>query len=308
MFPDVFASSEQFDLAFKRTVTETRIDLDLVCAAHQLLEPLMLRRLKKDVQKHLPKKTVLTIWCPITDMQKFWYRKCLESSGCAKDLMLKPSVPAAADDGGAAGADDGGGAAGAAAPASGGHGGGKNKLMNLLIQLRKVVNHPFMFPEADLNPHETGDSIVTSSAKMMVLDRILNKLKAQGRRALVYSQFTTMLDIIQDYCQVTLMQNMPPPHSPSSHLRVSWLLRPRAIFLTLRVCECVCLCVYDLQFVGHGFMRLDGSTCLARRKYEIKMFNSKRGNQLVYLLSTRAGALGITLTGADTVIMYDSDW
>jgi SNF2 family DNA or RNA helicase len=81
-----------------------------------------------------------------------------------------------------------------------------------------VVNHPFMFPEADLNPHETGDSIVTSSAKMMVLDRILNKLKAQGRRALVYSQFTTMLDVIQDYCQVTLMQTMPPPHSPSSHL------------------------------------------------------------------------------------------
>jgi hypothetical protein len=72
MFPDVFASSEQFDQAFQRTFTETRVDLDLVCAAHQLLEPLMLRRLKKDVQKHLPKKTVLTIWCPITDMQKFW--------------------------------------------------------------------------------------------------------------------------------------------------------------------------------------------------------------------------------------------
>jgi len=55
-------------------------------------------------------------------------------------------------------------------------------------------------------------------------------------------------------------------------------------------------------------MRLDGNTCLARRKYEIKMFNSKRGDQFVYLLSTRAGALGITLTGADTVIMFDSDW
>ena len=60
--------------------------------------------------------------------------------------------------------------------------------------------------------------------------------------------------------------------------------------------------------MGHGFRRLDGTTCLARRKYEIKMFNSKRGEQFVYLLSTRAGALGITLTGADTVIMYDSDW
>lgn len=62
------------------------------------------------------------------------------------------------------------------------------------------------------------------------------------------------------------------------------------------------------NFVGHAYMRLDGGTCLARRKYEISLFNSGRGGQFLYLLSTRAGALGITLTGADTVIMYDSDW
>ena len=62
------------------------------------------------------------------------------------------------------------------------------------------------------------------------------------------------------------------------------------------------------NFVGHAHMRLDGGTCLARRQYEIALFNSGRGGQFVYLLSTRAGALGITLTGADTVIMYDSDW
>jgi SWI/SNF-related matrix-associated actin-dependent regulator of chromatin subfamily A member 5 len=62
------------------------------------------------------------------------------------------------------------------------------------------------------------------------------------------------------------------------------------------------------NLVGHSYMRLDGSTCLARRKYEIQLFNSGNGGQFIYLLSTRAGALGITLTGADTVIMYDSDW
>ena len=246
MFPDIFASSEQFDNAFHRHIGGTNVDLDLVCSAHKLLTPLMIRRLKKDVQKNLPKKTVLTIWCPITDMQRFWYRKCLEASGCAKELMIKTEdLDPSASSAGTSGA---------------GGVGGKSKLMNLLMQLRKVVNHPYMFPEGDLNPAETDASIVTVSSKMMVLDRLLSKLKAEGRRVLVYSQFTTMLDIIQDYCNL----------------------------------------------VDHRFMRLDGSTCLARRKYEIKLFNSKRGDQFVYLLSTRAGALGITLTGADTVIMYDS--
>jgi SWI/SNF-related matrix-associated actin-dependent regulator of chromatin subfamily A member 5 len=246
MFPDVFANSEQFDLAFRRHFLGTNVDLDLVCAAHKLLQPLMIRRLKKDVQTNLPKKTVLTIWCPITDMQRFFYKRLLQSSGCAGQLLV--------------GHDAGGGKEENGQPAS--VGGSKNKLMNLLMQLRKVVNHPYMFPEADPNPLETDETIVTTSAKMMVLDRLLRKLKAEGHRVLVYSQFTSMLDVIQDYCSL----------------------------------------------VGHGFRRLDGSTNLARRKYEIKMFNAKRGDQFVYLLSTRAGALGITLTGADTVIMYDSDW
>ena len=72
MFPEVFASSEQFDLAFARggashaNRSPTLIDLDLVCRAHKLLEPLMLRRLKKHVQKELPNKQVFTIWYGIS--------------------------------------------------------------------------------------------------------------------------------------------------------------------------------------------------------------------------------------------------
>ncbi len=62
------------------------------------------------------------------------------------------------------------------------------KLLNLLMQLRKVVNHPYMFAEAEENPGETDDSIVTNSAKMMVLDKLLWRLKEGGHRVLVYSQ------------------------------------------------------------------------------------------------------------------------
>jgi SNF2 family DNA or RNA helicase len=63
-----------------------------------------------------------------------------------------------------------------------------------------------------------------------------------------------------------------------------------------------------MRMVQRRYLRLDGSTSLARRKYEIALFNNPDSNLFAYLLSTRAGALGITLTGADTVIMFDSDW
>ena len=62
------------------------------------------------------------------------------------------------------------------------------KLLNMLVQLRKVVNHPYMFSEAEENPGQTDEKIVTSSAKMMVLDKLLWRLKDGGHRVLVYSQ------------------------------------------------------------------------------------------------------------------------
>jgi len=52
---------------------------------------------------------------------------------------------------------------------------------------------------------------------------------------------------------------------------------------------------------------LDGSTKIADRVESISQFN-KDPNIFAFLLSTRAGGLGINLTSADTVIIYDSDW
>ncbi len=55
-------------------------------------------------------------------------------------------------------------------------------------------------------------------------------------------------------------------------------------------------------------MRFDGSTKLAERQRCIDEFNDKDSDVFVFLLSTRAGGLGINLTAADTVILFDSDW
>ena len=54
-------------------------------------------------------------------------------------------------------------------------------------------------------------------------------------------------------------------------------------------------------------MRLDGSSKISDRRDMVADFQT-RSDIFIFLLSTRAGGLGINLTAADTVIFYDSDW
>lgn len=56
------------------------------------------------------------------------------------------------------------------------------------------------------------------------------------------------------------------------------------------------------------YCRIDGSTDMDTRDSEIKNFVEEKSSKFVFLLSTRAGGLGINLATADTVILYDSDW
>lgn len=62
-----------------------------------------------------------------------------------------------------------------------------------------------------------------------------------------------------------------------------------------------------LMMKEYQYTRLDGSCDLANRQESIKKFNSE-DDVFVFLISTRAGGLGINLVSADTVIIYDSDW
>lgn len=64
-----------------------------------------------------------------------------------------------------------------------------------------------------------------------------------------------------------------------------------------------------LRWRSHSFVRLDGSMSAESRATSITKFNAPGpAPPFIFLLSTRAGGLGITLTTADTVIIYDSDW
>ena len=62
-----------------------------------------------------------------------------------------------------------------------------------------------------------------------------------------------------------------------------------------------------LNLNGHTYLRLDGSTGVDKRQRLMDRFNTDT-KIFSFILSTRSGGLGINLTGADTVIFYDSDW
>jgi SWI/SNF-related matrix-associated actin-dependent regulator of chromatin subfamily A member 5 len=96
-----------------------------------------------------------------------------------------------------------------------------------------VCNHPYMFKAMD--PLENDERLVQASSKLVVLDKLLAKLHAEGRKCLVYSQFTSMLDILGDY----------------------------------------------LAMRGYKFLRLDGSTPAARRRYEISCFENPKSDRTV---------------------------
>lgn len=76
----------------------------------------------------------------------------------------------------------------------------KKAMHNIIMHLRKVCNHPYLFEGAEPEPFTTGSHLVTNSGKMIVLDKLLLKLKSQNSRVLLFSQMTRVLDIIEDYC------------------------------------------------------------------------------------------------------------
>lgn len=76
----------------------------------------------------------------------------------------------------------------------------RKKLGNDLMQLRLTCNSPHNFFDPWENAEDIDESIVTSSGKMLLLDRLLPALFERGSKVLIFSQFSTQLDILWDYC------------------------------------------------------------------------------------------------------------
>ncbi|XP_078020468.1 chromodomain-helicase-DNA-binding protein 3 isoform X7 [Epinephelus lanceolatus] len=208
---------------------------DQIKKLHDLLGPHMLRRLKADVFKNMPAKTELIVRVELSPMQKKYYK-----------LILTKNFEALNSKGG----------------------GNQVSLLNIMMDLKKCCNHPYLFPVASMEAQKTpngayeGSALTKASGKLMLLQKMLRKLKEQGHRVLVFSQMTKMLDLLEDF----------------------------------------------LDHEGYKYERIDGGITGALRQEAIDRFNAPGACQFCFLLSTRAGGLGINLATADTVVIFDSDW
>ncbi|CDK24316.1 unnamed protein product [Kuraishia capsulata CBS 1993] len=243
ILPDVFADSETFDEWFQSSgkvengeESEARNeDSDqgsVVQQLHKVLQPFLLRRIKSDVEKSLLPKKEVNVYLGMTEMQRQWYQSILE-----KDID--------------------------AVNGANGKRESKTRLLNIVMQLRKCCNHPYLFEGAEPGPpYTTDEHLVYNSQKLKVLDKLLKKFKEEGSRVLIFSQMSRMLDILEDYC----------------------------------------------VFRDYEYCRIDGQTDHADRIQAIDNYNAPDSEKFVFLLTTRAGGLGINLTTADIVVLFDSDW
>ncbi|XP_030288036.1 chromodomain-helicase-DNA-binding protein 1-like [Sparus aurata] len=210
--------------SFLNTYSNVQSQPALAAELQSVLEPFLLRRVKSEVAVDLPKKTELVMYHGMSALQKKYYKAVL-----MKDLE-------------AFGNDQ------------------KTRLLNILMNLRKCVDHPYLFDGVEPEPFEMGEHLIEASGKLCLLDSMLTYLQKGGHRVLLFSQMTRMLDILQDY----------------------------------------------MEYRGYSYERLDGSVRGEERNLAVKNFSSK--DVFVFLLSTKAGGVGLNLTAADTVIFIDSDF
>nr|XP_033796299.1 chromodomain-helicase-DNA-binding protein 1-like isoform X2 [Geotrypetes seraphini]XP_033796301.1 chromodomain-helicase-DNA-binding protein 1-like isoform X2 [Geotrypetes seraphini]XP_033796302.1 chromodomain-helicase-DNA-binding protein 1-like isoform X2 [Geotrypetes seraphini]XP_033796303.1 chromodomain-helicase-DNA-binding protein 1-like isoform X2 [Geotrypetes seraphini] len=222
--PDVF--SRELTSEFVNTYYSLEKDTEKTEELHRLLQPFLLRREKADVALDLPKKMEIVVYHGMSALQKKYYKAIL-----MKDLDAFENDTRK-----------------------------KARLVNVLIQLRKCVDHPYLFDGVEPEPFEIGEHLVEASGKLHLLDKMLAFLYSEGHRVLLFSQMTRMLDILQDY----------------------------------------------MEYKGYSYERLDGSVRGEERYLAIKSFSND--SVFVFLLSTKAGGVGMNLTAADTVIFVDSDY
>ncbi|XP_069578564.1 lymphoid-specific helicase isoform X3 [Brachyistius frenatus] len=299
LLPEVFDDLKSFESWFDidtlgeaENMVVAEREQNILSMLHQILTPFLLRRLKSDVTLEVPPKKEIIVYAPLTVKQEAFYTAVVNKTITKMLGQEKTEAPVTLTSSGRPKRRSRKVVNYKETEADSPHDLDKYlekvrkeqeespppvlevqspldaqinlKLQNILMLLKRCCNHPYLV-EYPLDPatqeFKIDEQLVQSSGKFLILDRLLPALKERGHKVLVFSQMTSILDLLMDYC-----------------------------FLR-----------------GFQYSRLDGSMSYADRDENMTRFSSDP-EVFLFLLSTRAGGLGINLTAADTVIIFDSDW
>jgi SNF2 family DNA or RNA helicase len=224
IMPDRFDNWDDFDSKYSHVLSDGLRFQDL----HKELQPYLLRRVKKDVEKSLPAKVEQILRVEMSKKQKQFYKLILTKNYQELNKGVKGSI---------------------------------SSFLNIMMELKKCSNHIYLIKRDQSEDYDL-EKLIKGSGKLMLLDKLLIRLRETGHRVLIFSQMVRMLDIIAEYLRI---RRFP-------------------------------------------FQRLDGSIKGEVRRQALDHFNREDSEDFCFLLSTRAGGLGINLATADTVIIFDSDW
>lgn len=215
------------------------LDKETLPKLHEMIRPYFLRRTKAGVLKFLPPMSQIILPVTMTSVQEKLAKSIMAKNPQLIKAMFANTTMNKKE---------------------------RGSLNNILMQLRKCLCHPFMYSEAIEEKHHDNDvlqrNLVEASAKLLLLEKMLPKLKERGHRVLIFSQFLQQLAIIEDF----------------------------------------------MAGLGFEYRRLDGQIGSLEKQRRIDAFNAPDSSIFAFLLSTRAGGVGINLATADTVIILDPDF
>ncbi|KAJ1548813.1 transcriptional regulator, partial [Cladochytrium tenue] len=156
LMPDQFQDFESFEITLGLDNQEEKIK-----SLQKQLENIMLRRLKRDVEKSLPTKTERILRVELSAMQLEYYKNIYARNYAALNRVSGSGVA------------------------------GHSTLLNVVMELKKAANHPYLFPNAEIHSNSKEDQLrglVLNSGKMVLLDKLLARLREDGHRVLIFSQ------------------------------------------------------------------------------------------------------------------------
>ncbi|XP_040291950.1 lymphoid-specific helicase [Bufo bufo] len=301
LLPDVFDDLKSFESWFDITgisqnaedVVAMEREQNVLHMLHQILTPFLLRRLKNDVALEVPPKREVVVYAPLTKKQETFYtaivnrtiENMLRKDKSSENLIIN----------------------------SKGRGRRKSrKVINYCEEdtqneIERLINNMLQQPQEEVEKERLAiDVAMPADAEinlkmrniMMLLRKCCNHPYLIEYPLDPFTQdFKIDQELINSSGKFLVLDRMLPELKKRGHKILIFSQ------MTLMLDILMDYCYYRKL----SFCRLDGSMSYSEREENMRKFNTDP-NVFIFLVSTRAGGLGINLTGADTVIIYDSDW